>query len=57
MEKDIEENTPKEGFNLCGIDDLELPGEQLYIIGHFGTREAAVEAQAKSKAETIILPE
>lgn len=41
----IEEMTPKTGFNLVGVDDFEEPGEELYLVGHFDTREAADAAK------------
>ena len=43
---EIEEYTPETGFNLCGIDNFEAPGEMLYLIAHFDTMG---EAQAKQK--------
>ncbi|MBI3639694.1 MAG: hypothetical protein HY223_05195 [Thaumarchaeota archaeon] len=45
--KEIEENTPETGFNLCSIDNFEPAGEQLALIGHFDTREEAKKEQAK----------
>lgn len=37
--------TPKEGYNLVGLDDYEEPGDQLFLIGHYKTREDAVRAE------------
>ena len=37
--------TPKEGFNLVGLDDYEEPGDQLFLIGHYDTNEEAVKAE------------
>lgn len=38
---------PKEGFNLVGVDDFEEPGEELYLVGHFDSREEAEAFKAK----------
>jgi hypothetical protein len=39
--------TPKEGFNVVGVDSFERPGEALYLVGHYATRkEAAAAARA-----------
>jgi hypothetical protein len=39
--------TPQEGFNVVGVDSFEMPGEALYLVGHYGTRkEAAAAARA-----------
>jgi hypothetical protein len=38
--------TPPSGFNLVGLNDYELPGEQLYLIAHFSTIEEAEAAQS-----------
>lgn len=44
-QKQIEEMTPKKGYNLCGLDDYGSPDEQgLYLIGNFASKE---EAQAE----------
>jgi hypothetical protein len=37
---------PKSGYNLVGVDDFEMPGERLYLIGHYTTEEAANDALA-----------
>lgn len=42
---------PKTGFNVVGVDDFELPGERLYIIGHFNEEKSAAEAMSKFKRE------
>ncbi|MBI1828722.1 MAG: hypothetical protein HY222_01625 [Thaumarchaeota archaeon] len=44
---EIKEFTPETGFNLVGIDCFEFPGEKIYLIGHFDTREEAKKEQAK----------
>ncbi|MBI3639325.1 MAG: hypothetical protein HY223_03325 [Thaumarchaeota archaeon] len=43
---EIEEFTPEIGFDLVGIDPFGIPGESLYFIDHFETKEAA-EAEQK----------
>jgi len=40
---------PSEGFNVVGVDSFEEPGDELYLIGHYATREEAEEAKAKHK--------
>lgn len=37
--------TPTVGFNLVGLDDFELPGEQLFLISHHTTEPQAKQAQ------------
>lgn len=37
--------TPKVGFNLVGLDDFELPGDQLFLISHHTTEADAKKAQ------------
>ena len=39
--------TPTEGFNLVGIDDFEPFGEELYLVGHFATKEEAIAEQQR----------
>lgn len=39
------ELTPKEGFNLVGLDDYEEPGDQLFLIGHYKTKSEALAAE------------
>lgn len=36
--------TPKTGYNLVGLDDFEPFGEELYLVGHFATRQEAEQA-------------
>ena len=44
--------TPKKGANLVGVDAFETePGEELYLISHHPTREAAEEALTARKAK------
>ena len=38
---------PKSGFNVVGVDDFEMPGEQLYLVGHFTDKKAAEAALAR----------
>lgn len=41
---------PKEGYNLVGVDTCERePEDQLYLIGHYPTEEAAIAAQKTRK--------
>ena len=37
---------PTTGFNVVAVDDFELPGEELYLVGHYATRKEA-EAELK----------
>lgn len=60
MMKDRQAHTPPQGFDLVGIDNFELLGEQLYTIKHFETYEAAKNAledwKQKQTDDAIILP-
>lgn len=49
MRKDKGSVTPKTGYNVVGVDDFEPPGDQLYIIGHYESREEAEAALARWK--------
>ena len=40
---------PQSGYNVVGVDDFELPGEQMFLVGHYPTREAAQAALEKFK--------
>ena len=40
---------PKAGFNVVGVDEFEMPGDQLYLVGHFVDEKAAKAALAKFK--------
>jgi hypothetical protein len=53
MKKDKARWIPKEGegFNVVGVDDHELPGEQLYLISNHPERAAAEAALAKFKSD------
>ena len=43
---------PKEGFNLVGVDTFETEsGDELYLISHHSTHEAAEEALAARKVK------
>lgn len=35
---------PATGFNLVGIDEYELPGEELYLVAHYENKERAIAA-------------
>lgn len=39
--KQVEEMTPKTGFNVVGVDRFEPVGEALYFVSHHDTRAAA----------------
>ncbi|HTP25708.1 MAG TPA: hypothetical protein VMK12_08620 [Anaeromyxobacteraceae bacterium] len=41
--EEIDRYTPKEGFNLCGLDDFEDFGERVHLIAHFSTLKEARE--------------
>jgi hypothetical protein len=47
MRRNKEKFLPKQGYNVVGVDDFEVPGEQLYLVGHFVTREEADEARKR----------
>lgn len=47
MQRDKERFLPKQGYNVVGVDDFEVPGEQLYLIAHTITREEAEAALAR----------
>ena len=47
MQEAKEKALPKKGFRVVGVDSFSRPGDELYIVGDFATRE---EAEAK-KAE------
>lgn len=47
--------TPKKGYNVVGVDDYELPGEELFLVGNYATEEeanAACEAEKKDNPGT-----
>jgi hypothetical protein len=46
--------TPDSGCNLFGLNDYELPGEQMYLIAHFNTIEDAEAAQRRHKDSMIL---
>ena len=52
MRADIKRFTPEQGYNLVGVDDFEMPGKQLYLIGHFATRAEAEAAQRDFNARS-----
>ncbi len=39
--------TPTTGFNVVAVDSHEKPGQALYLVGHFTTKEEAEEARVK----------
>lgn len=39
---------PDEGFNLVGVDTFEDPGEELFLIGNYATKEEA-EKERKNR--------
>lgn len=43
---------PSEGFNVVGVDSFEEPGDELYLIGHYTTREEAEAAKAEHEKTT-----
>jgi hypothetical protein len=43
--------TPTTGFNVVGVDDFELPGEKLYLIGHYKSEPEAEAAKARHEKE------
>lgn len=47
--EDRRRHTPKEGYDLVGMDDYEPIGEQLYFISHHKTAKEAIEAFKKRK--------
>ena len=51
--------TPNHGFNVIGIDNFELLGEELYLIKNVKTKEEAKELKNsfESKDDIIILGE
>lgn len=53
---EIKKFTPDKGFNLVGIDDFGMPGESLYLIEHFDTKDDAIVAQKKMNIKTAIYP-
>ena len=58
MQKDMKQFIPKEGFNLVGLDDFEMPGEQLYLIRSFQTRaeaEKALKAYAQKTDDKLFI--
>ena len=51
IEKQKEEFTPENGFNLVGIDYLENPNGQLYFIEHFDLYQDALSAKKNRKKQ------
>jgi len=54
--KAMERFVPDKGFNVVGVDSFEEPGDELYLIGHYATREEAEAAKAsaeKSSSDAI----
>lgn len=44
MQRDKEKWIPKSGYNVVGVDEMEVPGEQLFLVGTYVTREEANRA-------------
>lgn len=42
---------PKKGFRVVGVDSFSRPGEELYIVGDYETREEAETALAEAQEE------
>lgn len=42
---------PKEGFNVVGEDDFEPPGERLYLLGNYSSKEEALAAKKEKEKE------
>jgi hypothetical protein len=36
---------PEEGANLVGVDPHGMPGEELYLVAHYDTKEEAIRAR------------
>lgn len=51
MSEDKAKFIPKTGYNVVGVDDFELPGEQLYLVRHFDDEAAATAAATKFKKD------
>ena len=49
FEKEKESLTPESGFNLVGVDYLENPDGQLYLIEHFEMYQDALDAKKNRK--------
>lgn len=57
IEKEKENLTPESGFNLVGVDYLENPDGQLYLIEHFEMYQDALDAKKirKNPEEYFVL--
>jgi len=53
--KDVKKHTPTNGFAVCGIDDFELIGEQLYTIKKFDILVDAEKFAKGLKVKNLIL--
>jgi len=49
FKKEKESLTPESGFNLVGVDYLENPDGQLYLIEHFEMYQDALDAKKNRK--------
>jgi len=47
----VDEATPESGYNLVGMDDYEDSGDELYVIEHYDTKDAALAALTERKKE------
>ncbi len=43
---------PKSGFRVVGVDSFSRPGEELYIVGDYPTREEAETKLAERQKES-----
>jgi hypothetical protein len=53
----IAEFTPTSGYNVVGVDDYELPGDELYLVAHVDTMAEAqtiVEQRHARNPEEIL---
>ncbi len=42
---------PKKGFNVVGVDKTALPGEALFLVGNYNTREDAQKVIGDQKLD------
>ena len=49
---EVDEFTPATGYNVVGVDTFELPGEGLYLVGHYKTQKGAERARAAHERES-----
>jgi hypothetical protein len=51
MASDKKKFIPKSGYNVVGVDGFDVPGEQLYLVGHFEDKEIAEAALQRFQKE------